>query len=156
MEKEKIIYSRSGAEGLDSIGGLWPKLTAHHKARAPEYFKPLYDQYIFEGRKKQLIEKSRSGDILVELATDTSTGKTVGYCVSTVSGTKEGEIDSIYIEEEYRKHHIGDHFMKDAMAWMDKQGTKQRIIGVAVGNEEAFGFYERYGFYPRTTILRRK
>jgi len=28
-----------------------------------------------------------------------------------------------------------------------------KIVNVAAGNEQAFGFYERYCFYPRKTIL---
>jgi diamine N-acetyltransferase len=39
---------------------------------------------------------------------------------------------------------------------MDEHGAERKIIGVAVGNEEAFGFYEKFGFYPRVTILRQK
>jgi diamine N-acetyltransferase len=148
-----ISFTQRGVEGLDSIADLWWKLTIHHKERAPEVFKSLYDKYVFEGRKKQIIDKARSGDILVVLATDKNTGKLVGYCVSTVSEKNEGELDSIYIEKEYRKKHIGNHFMKTALKWMDDHRVNRKIIGVAVGNEEAFGFYQKYGFYPRVHIL---
>jgi len=153
VKSDNISYLQTGAEGLDLIADLWRKLTVHHKDRAPEVFKSLYDKYVFEGRKKQLIEKSKDGDIIVNLATDNNTGKLVGYCVSTVSEKNEGELDSIYIEEAYRKKHIGDKFMKTAIPWMDSHGVTRKIISVAAGNEEAFGFYRRYGFYPRVSIL---
>ena len=44
--------------------------------------------------------------------------------------------------------------MKKALGWMDGLSVTKRIIGVAVGNEEAFAFYAQYRFFPRVTILR--
>jgi len=43
--------------------------------------------------------------------------------------------------------------MKTALAWMDDRAATNKIIGVVEGNEEAFGFYKKYGFYPRAHIL---
>jgi hypothetical protein len=37
---------------------------------------------------------------------------------------------------------------------MDIRGVTVKIIGVAVGNEEALGFYKKYGFYLRVMILK--
>jgi hypothetical protein len=34
-----IIYTRTGADGLDQVAELWAKLRQHHKERAPEVFK---------------------------------------------------------------------------------------------------------------------
>ena len=152
-ENGKIIYSQSGSEGLDAVAGLWLKLRQHHKERSP-YFKEDMDSMKWEERKQGLLDKSGDRTMLVETARDGD--KLVGYCVSSISGKKEGEIESIYVEKEYRKQHIGGHFMKSALAWMDKYCISRRIIGVAAGNEEVFGFYRKFGFYPRVTVLRQK
>jgi GNAT superfamily N-acetyltransferase len=84
----------------------------------------------------------------VDIATDKSTGKAIGYCVSSLSVKKVGEIESIYIEKEYRRCNIGDKFMKTALAWMDDRGAVNKIIGVVEGNEEAFGFCQKILFLP--------
>ena len=46
--------------------------------------------------------------------------------------------------------------MKKALEWLDKMKVKETIIAVGDGNEEAFKFYEKFGFYPRVTILTKK
>lgn len=151
--KNEITYAQSGPEGLDNVAGLWRKLRLHHKERST-YFKEEMDTVPWEERKQWLLKKAgNNGKFLVETARDKD--KLVGYCISSIS-EKEGEIESIYVEKEYRKQHIGEHFMKSALAWMDSRGVTRKIIGVAVGNEEAFGFYRKFNFYPRVTILRQK
>lgn len=148
-----ITYSQTGTDGLDKIEELWCKLRQHHKECAPGVFKEFLGKLTFAARKNILIEKSAAGCLLVDIAVDRTSGKAIGYCVSSLSANKVGEIESIYIEKEYRKKHIGDHFMKTALAWMDGRSAVNKIIGVVEGNEEAFGFYEKYGFYPRAHIL---
>lgn len=148
-----FTYSQMGADGLDKIADLWSKLTLHHKERAPEVFKDYFDKVTFDTRKKQLLDKAAGGHILVDIATDKNTGNIIGYCVSTVSDKREGELESIYIEKEHRKQNIGDILMKTALAWMDSYGVTRKTIAVAAGNEEALGFYRKYGFHTRVHIL---
>ena len=149
----KIEYLETDEQGLDSIGHLWQKLIEYHKERSPQHFSGHYTMITFDLRKKQLLEKSGKGSMRIDLARDTETGKLVGYCVSTILGDKQGEIESIYIEESYRHSGIGDNFMKKALHWMDGLSVKKKIVGVGAGNEEVFSFYSRYSFYPRATIL---
>ena len=100
------------------------------------------------------MEKSKNGAILVNIA---KVGNTlIGYCVTTVAENKAGEIESIFIEKQYRRRGIGDHFMKTALDWMDAHAATRKVIAVAAGNEEAFGFYQKYGFCPRVSILIQK
>jgi len=147
----KIEYSETDQRGLDSVEPLWLKLNKHHKSRS-RHFKNYFKNYTFETRKQGLLEKSHQGTMHIGLATDANTGKLVGYCISTISGS-HGEVDSIYIEKEYRYSGIGSNLIKKAIAWMDKMSVSKRIVAVAAGNEEAFGFYARYNFYPQMNIL---
>ena len=64
-----------------------------------------------------------------------------------------GEIESIYIEPDYRGSGIGDNLMKRALRWMDEYPVDKKVLTVGAGNEEVFAFYSRHNFYPRTTIL---
>lgn len=148
MNKD-IIYTRTGLKGLDMIAPLWVKLNEYYKEHALK-FSDHYTQMTWEKRKPGLVEKGEKGNILVDIAKDKDT--TTGYCVSTVvEGT--GEVESIFIEKEYRRHGIGDDFMKRALTWMDAQNVTRKTVSVAAGNEEVFDFYKRFGFYPRATIL---
>ena len=150
---DNIEYSGTDERDLDIVGDLWKKLNDYHGELSPHHANH-YDRMTFEGRKKHLLEKSRNGALRVDLARDTKTNRLVGYCVSTVSETGQGEIDSIYVEAEYRHRGIGDAIMKKVLAWMDALAVTQRMVEVASGNEEVVAFYHRYGFYPRSVILR--
>jgi ribosomal protein S18 acetylase RimI-like enzyme len=57
------------------------------------------------------------------------------------------------VDAEYRKLGLGDQLMKHAMHWLDEQKASSRMVSVAEGNEDVFPFYQRYGFYPRKTLL---
>jgi diamine N-acetyltransferase len=150
MEKQ-IHYLETNVKDIDLIIPLWGKLRTHHKERSI-HFKDDINRMTWETRKIGLVEKAKTGALLVQLAMDRDA--LIGYCVSSINSEKQGEVESIYIEKAYRKCGIGDHLMKNALKWMDDRGVLRKIIGVAVGNEEAFGFYEKYGFFPRVTVLR--
>ena len=107
----------------------------------------------FDRRKKELLEKSGKGAMRIDIAKDANTRVIIGYCISTISEKKQGEIESIFIEEDYRRHGIGDNFMEKTLAWMDSLAVVKKIIAVAAGNEEALIFYSRHNFYPKVTIL---
>ncbi len=149
-----IDYIETGPEGIDQIRPLWEHLVLHHGKKSP-YFKDFYETFTFEKRRADLLHKSNGGLLRVDIAKDRDTGKNIGYCVSTVK-ENEGEIDSIFIDHDYRSEGIGSAFMERALAWMDGQHTSVKRVAVAVGNEDAFGFYEKFGFLPRQVILEQK
>ena len=76
-----------------------------------------------------------------------------GYCISSVDKNNTGEIDSIFVLHSCRGLGIGEQLMQKGLQWMDEIGAEKIVVNVAAGNEQAFGFYERYGFYPRRTML---
>ncbi len=148
-----IEYIETDARGFDLIGPLWQKLNEFHITRSP-YHAGHFMRMTFDQRKRQLLEKSAEGAVRIDIARDKETGRSVAYCISTVSKNQQGEIDSIYIEPGYRRQGIGDSLVKKALGWMDSLSITQRVIEVASGNEEVIPFYGRYGFYPRCVILR--
>ena len=151
--KNNIVYIETDRQDLDSIAFLWEKLKEHHRARWP-YKDVIYPITTWDMRKKGLLEKTLKGHLRIDLAKDFKTKKLVGYCISSVNEDKQGEIESIFVESNYRRCGIGDNFMKKALNWMDGLSISKRIIGVGAGNEEVFPFYARYGFFPGVTILR--
>jgi ribosomal protein S18 acetylase RimI-like enzyme len=107
----------------------------------------------FDQRKKELLEKSGNGVLRIYLARDKDTGEIIGYRVGTISEQGQGEIDSIYVDQDCRGLGIGDTLMRQALCWMDERSVTKRVLGVGARNEEVFAYYRRYGFYPIATIL---
>jgi len=152
-EKSQIEYTEAGRQDLETISGLWQKLIAHHETLSPVYFASRYARMTFDQRKKQLLEKSENGALRIDLAGDKDTGEFIAYCVGTFSEQGQGEIESIYIDRDYRGLGIGDTLMRRALDWMDEHSVTKKLLGLGAGNEKVFAYYQRYGFYPRVTIL---
>jgi ribosomal protein S18 acetylase RimI-like enzyme len=76
--------------------------------------------------------------------------------VSSLSPERGGEIESIFILERYRSLGIGSTLVNRALAWFSENCTVRNRVSVSDGNEAAEGFYKKFGFYPRMTVLEQK
>jgi ribosomal protein S18 acetylase RimI-like enzyme len=148
-----IKYTESGTEMLDLVQTLWEKLNTHHQIHS-RHFSKHFKEISFLKRKQSLLEKAASGALHIGLASDMDKKAYVGYCISTVSRNGDGEIESIYVEPEYRRQGIGETLMQKALSWMKGRNAESKVLGVVAGNEEVFDFYSRFGFFPRITILK--
>lgn len=144
-------FLTGGTELLDFVQPLWEKLNKHHQFNSI-YFKDKFSNLTFDMRKKKFINDANI-ELRIDIVKDPENLALVGYCISTVTIDSVGEIDSLYIEPEYRKFGIGDKLMRSSLDWLDSKNVRMKIIGVAEGNEQAFDFYKKYGFYERRTIL---
>ena len=153
----QIKYITTDHSGLDRIKALWEGLCKHHHERSKN-FKERYATMTFESRKKDLYKKLGNGEMFIELAVDSTSERSVGYCLSIIVSIPEleGEVESLYIDPAYRGKGIGDVFMKHAMEWLNSRNVKTKRIVVAAGNEEVYTFYAKYGFYPKFTTLEQK
>lgn len=138
---------------IDKIKPLWDQLNELHLSVSP-YFKNYYRTLTFQDRKRVILQRALGGDVRVDLALDADV--LVGYCVSSVDKALTGEIDSIFVDPKYRGQGIGKALMQKALAWLNGKGAKKNIVSVAVGNEQAYGFYAQFGFLPRRTMLEQK
>ncbi len=149
-QNNEFTFTQMGVEGLDLVEPLWLKLNEHHKERS-QHFRDHFEHMTWEARKKDLLEKTKNGLIHVDIAREQEV--MIGYCISSIYGEKTGEIESIFVKKERRHFDIGEIFMQNAVQWMNSHKANRKMIGVAAGNEEVFGFYARFGFFPRTHIL---
>jgi ribosomal protein S18 acetylase RimI-like enzyme len=78
-----------------------------------------------------------------------------GYCIGSITSDNRGNVDSLFVLKRYRKSRIGDKLLKEIIGWLENNKVDEIYIGVASGNEEVFGFYENYGFFPVVTKLKR-
>jgi diamine N-acetyltransferase len=145
-----VRYISGNEELLDKIEPLWTLLNQQH-LRLSKHFKNYYLDMTFQKRKITLLKKAQDGKLRVDIA---NADQPVGYCVSSINTQKEGVIESLFVDKNYRLTGIGDALIRKAIDWLDNEGATSKIVEVSVGNEEAFGFYERYGFLPRKTMLK--
>ena len=144
-----ITYRTLNKDAIGSIRPLWEALNLLHQERSTD-FKEHFKTNTFERRIEKFLALP-DGRLYVRAAEDS--GAIVGYVVATVSAEGAGEIDSIFIEDEYRARGVGRALMEQALAWLSGAGCGKISVGVAEGNDEVFEFYRRFGFFPRMTIL---
>jgi diamine N-acetyltransferase len=153
MMDNNLTYVRVQKQDIQAIRPIWEKLRRHHQDKSVN-FKEFYDTFTFEVRTAKLVELP-DDNLFVEAAM-TSEGEAVGYCISSVSADGEGELESIYVETEFRNSGIGARLAQNSIEWMKSRGCAKISVAVANGNEEAFPFYEKFGFRQRLTVLERK
>lgn len=147
-----LEYKEIPVEEIDLIRTLWEDLNSHHGKLSP-HFPDYYEEMNFEKRKKNLLGKSDDTKFKIDLVIESDSRKKIGYCISSVNNEGEGEIDSLFIQTEYRHCGIGDNLMQRALEWLNSYNAGPLKIQVASGNEEVFKFYEKYNFYPKYTML---
>ncbi|MDV0447664.1 hypothetical protein MsAg5_15750 [Methanosarcinaceae archaeon Ag5] len=144
-----IHYVLGKEDLLDNVKTLWEELNKLHSDKSP-YYKDFYANNTFEARKTTLLSTAQKGQVCVVLAYDASL--VVGYCIASVVDDT-GEIDSIFVSGDYRKMGIAGNLMDKVLSWLKQSNPRKIVIKVSVGNEEVFGFYAKYGFYPCLTEL---
>lgn len=151
IKKENIQYLEGGKELLPEAKTLWEALNQMHHD-CSKHFKDKYTQFTYEMRCKGF---ERADQLKVVIAINTENDERMGYSISSITKELTGEIDSIYLDDSYRGLKIGEELMAIPLKWMEDQQVKRTILGVAVGNEDVYPFYEKFGFYPKATILER-
>jgi diamine N-acetyltransferase len=147
-----VAYRTTGIDEIDLIRPLWEQLNEHHRAKA-SCFRNRYEQMTFADRRAYFTGLHKAGQVRLDLAMDSGTGTCVGYCVSSVSAEKTGEVESLFVEREFRSSGIGTALVTRGLAWMDSLGIVRKRVSVGEGNEEAWAFYRKFGFFPRMTVL---
>lgn len=146
-----LQFVNGSIELLDLVQPLWEKLNKHHEVNS-NYFPDRFRNLTFEIRKNKFINDKNLA-VNIDLIKDKERDLYIGYCISTINKDLVGEIDSLFIEKEYRKFGLGDKLMNRALEWLNNNKVKTKVIGVAEGNESVLDFYKRYGFYKRRIIL---
>jgi diamine N-acetyltransferase len=149
----KCQIKQIDVHSISCIKPLWKKLNIVHMADS-HYFKEYYRTMTFEKRIGKFVTFSADA-VFIEGVFSSSSTTPVGYCISTVEKEK-GEIDSLFIEEPYRKCGYGAQLVGNSIQWLKERGCTTIRVAVAEGHESVFGFYKQFGFYPRLTYLQLK
>jgi len=146
-----IRFLEGGEELLEQVGPLWKRLNEHHQNISTHFSQQIH-QVTFAQRKEHWLQETKSGQLRIDLIQTEDSNKFIGYCV-TICNQTHGEIESIFVDDTYRKMGFGHLLMKRALDWLDRQSVKTKRVSVAVGNEQVFQFYEQFGFLPRAIVL---
>jgi diamine N-acetyltransferase len=150
-----IEYRITDISEIERVRPLWIQLNLHHHARAG-MFRSHYEQSTFDDRKAYFEKLAAAGILRVDLAFDPLQDRYIGYCIGSLSQERTGEIESIFVEEAYRSKGIGSVFMGRVLAWLDANGSVRNRVSVGDGNEDAFLFYRKFGFFCRMMVLEQK
>src|SRR5580704_3767129 len=99
-------YRLVDAKDFDLLQPLWQKLKSFH-AELPWHFAGHMHRGTFEQRKHELLSKAASGKLQIEMVKNSADSVDVAYCVSTVTASRDGEIDSIFVDPALRGRGIG-------------------------------------------------
>src|SRR5688572_14921977 len=131
-----LAYRVVSEDSLEAIRPLWEKLRAHH-APLLSRFSDEAPPFAFGPRKQEILAKAAAGKIRIELVSVAQDTPDVAYCVSTVSATGCGEVDSMFVEERFRGRGIGSELIRHALGWLESMRASSKVVSVAYANQEA-------------------
>jgi ribosomal protein S18 acetylase RimI-like enzyme len=102
----------------------------------------------------KLLQSEKSVGLLAEIE-----GQVIGYLVgylrqsSSLRPVRIAELESMYVQKEYRGQRVGQQLVRRFLEWSRKQGTERVSVTAYAANEEAVSFYKRMGFIPKNLTL---
>jgi GNAT superfamily N-acetyltransferase len=106
----------------------------------------------FADRRLTLIAKGVASHMIALASID---GRHVGYGISTIEANGRGEIDSLFVDPAFRSQGIGAALMQVTLAWFAERAIADIAIEALACNAAAVRFYARYGFLPRSVVMKR-
>jgi ribosomal protein S18 acetylase RimI-like enzyme len=156
LRMPSIEYRRTDIREIDCIRPLWCLLNDFMSTQTTN-FRSHFEQMTFEKRMDYFEHVAAARTLCIDLAFDLeNSNRYVGYCVSSLSQEKTGEIESIFVDEIYRSCGIGSALVTRALVWLDENGSTRNRVSVSEGNEPVWNFYKKFKFYPRMTVLEQK
>jgi diamine N-acetyltransferase len=137
-------------ELLDRVEPLWNQQRDFHFRLAPQWKLGMTRE--FADRRVALIAKGAAGHFI---ALASIGNQDVGYGISTIDNKGRGELDSLFVDPEFRNQGIGDALMKVTLAWFAERAIEDIAIEAIACNEGAVRFYARYGYQPRSIVMKR-
>ena len=148
----KFQFKEGSSELLDFCDSLWELFITNQAENAGEMSLGV-EEYIRSLQDEGLVKKTKDGKLYVQLVYVDKKQEPIGFCITSLTKDRVGEIEAIYVFERYQGNKLGGKLLQKAMVWMEKeQAIEQRLV-VATGNEKVFDFYAKYGFFPGYTTL---
>lgn len=92
---------------------------------------------------------------LLALVEDNVIGYLVGRVreATSLSLIKKADLESMFVEEQYRGQGVGAQLAQMFLKWAIEQGVEQITVTAYAANERAIAFYQGLGFKPKNLTL---
>ena len=148
MEKNILIKELIHTE-IGSIIHVLKTLAEHHN-RTSVYFKGNYPSKPFEQIINEISQKIKDGFSKVDVVMENH--KIIGFSQYTIQDNI-GELEYLVILPEYRNCGYGKMIMDKVIEYFKTHQVKRIDIRIVYGNDDAKGFYEKYGFKISSQIM---
>jgi diamine N-acetyltransferase len=145
-------FKEGSSELLASCGILWELFISNQAESAGEMSVGV-ESYIRSLRDDGLLQKTQDGKLQVQLVFVDDEEEPIGFCVTSLTQERVGEVEALFVVDRYQGNKLGGQLFQNALAWMEKEGATEQRLVVAVGNENVFDFYAKYGFFPGYSTL---
>ena len=149
----EIVSRLISLEEIEVLKEPLDKLHQHHNNKST-YFSGSYPRISFEARIENYKKNASYGEYHIELFTEVETDSIIGFCIA-YSKELSGKIEVLFVDEKHRGKGLGAKLMHSAMAWFASNHIDEIELTVVYGND-AVSFYEKLGFYPRSTVMATK
>ncbi|HEY8890319.1 MAG TPA: GNAT family N-acetyltransferase [Clostridium sp.] len=146
----EIITKQITIENIGILRESLDKLHEYHNNKSV-YFSGSYPRITFEERIEQYKKNAKLGKYRIELLNDRDTSNIVGFCIAYRTKIF-GKIEVLFVDEKYRRNGLGIKLMDSAMEWFVENHINEIELTVVYGNE-VVSFYEKFGFYLRSSIM---
>ena len=109
--------------------------------------------YLQSQRDGGLVAKTSNGKLHIQLVYTSDRDKPIGFCITSLSNDSIGEVEALYVLDEYRSNNLGTKLLQRSLQWMEAHNALEQKLIVAAGNEKVFPFYQKFEFYTGYTAL---
>ena len=149
---DSFHFKEGSFELLDFCNDLWELFIISQTRNAGEMSDGV-KEYIHSLKNGGLLDKTRNGQLYVQLVYVNNTEKPIAFCITSLSKDLIGEIETLFVLEKYQGNNLGGRLFKKALSWLEEKEAIEQRLTVAIGNESVFNFYSRYNFFPGYTTL---
>jgi GNAT superfamily N-acetyltransferase len=136
----------TGLDNIQLIEKLWLKNAEYHNTSS-KYFSTDIQEGIFQ---KRLESWQHSENLKFTIAKEDET--IIGYCISSAQ-KKIGVIESLYVDEKYRKQGIGKALVTIHIKWFESLKCKKYSVTTVYENPIAISFYKAVGLFPKKIVM---
>jgi ribosomal protein S18 acetylase RimI-like enzyme len=96
------------------------------------------------------------------LLAEVDRARVIGYLVGYMKEQTDlrpinvAEMESMYVQEDYRNQGVGTSLTTDFLAWANERGADRASVTAFAENDRAIEFYQRSGFEPMKISLEAK
>ncbi len=138
---------------------LWDANVDFHNKLDPTYYLPYNEKYSLKDDQKYVTDAITTGDPLIIVAKDNDivTGF-VNFEFKTEKSsdtklTQYGEIDSIFVAQNYRHHGLATSMINFVEKYIQSKGYKDIKIQVSAFNSNAINLYRNLGYIDRQHFM---